>query len=321
MVTLARAFGKCQWQDPFSRRIEQPMGCDAVAPAGRITANEAHAQSPVLRRRELGALLRRLRTEKGMPVEQVADALLCSLSKVSRLETGQRGASARDIRDLCDLYEVDDAQRENLTRLAKEGRSQAWWQPYGLPYETYVGLEAAAASVHDFEPGVFPGLLQTPDYARAIQATAVPKLGADVIEQRIEERLVRQAALTRGEPPPLRLEAVMDEAILHRPVGGAKVMKAQIARVIEAAELPNVAVQVLPFEAGAHPALDSTFILLEFADPPLPGVVYVEGLVGHLFVERSEDVQRYRQVFEMLRAASLDEPKSLDLLSRKRAEY
>jgi transcriptional regulator with XRE-family HTH domain len=290
-----------------------------VAHAGRDTSNEAQAQSPVLRRRELGALLRRLRTEKGMTVEQVADALLFSSSKVSRLETGHRGASARDIRDLCNLYQVDDAQRENLTRLAREGRGQAWWQPYGLPYETYVGLEAAATWICDYEPGVFPGLLQTPEYARVIHETAVPKLSPAVIEQRIEVRLVRQAILKREKPPPPRLETIVDEAILHRPIGGPRVMGAQIDRVIEACKLPNVSVRVLPFEAGAHPALDSTFILMEFAEAP--GVVYVEGLVGHLYVQRAQDVQRYRQVFELLQAVSLDELKSLDLMSRMRAGY
>ena len=277
-------------------------------------------RSPVLRRRELGAKLRGLRTEAGMTVEQVAENLLCSPSKVSRLETGHRSASARDIRDLCDLYRVDPAQREHLTELARETKAQAWWQPYDLPYATYVGLEAEAICISDYEPGVFPGLLQTPDYARVIHEQAMPKLSSDVIEQRVEVRLVRQAALTREEPAPPKLDAIIDEAVLHRPVGGPKVMSAQISRVIEACELPNVTVRVLPFAAGAHPALDSTFILMEFEDP-MPGVVYVEGLVGHLYVERSQDVQRYRQVFERLRTTSLDQQKSLDLMSRISAAY
>ena len=278
------------------------------------------ARSPVLRRRELGAKLRALRTEAGMTVEQVAENLLCSPSKVSRLETGHRSASARDIRDLCDLYRVDPAQREHLTELARETKAQAWWQPYDLPYATYVGLEAEAICISDYEPGVFPGLLQTPDYARVIHEQAMPKLSSDVIEQRIEVRLVRQAALTREEPAPPKLDAIIDEAVLHRPVGGPKVMSAQISRVIEACELPNVTVRILPFAAGAHPALDSTFILLEFEES-VPGVVYVEGLVGHLFLERASDVQRYRQVFERLRTTSLNEQKSLDLMSSWRAMY
>jgi Domain of unknown function (DUF5753) len=170
-----------------------------------------------------------------------------------------------------------------MAKLARQGRDQAWWQPYGLPYETYVGLEAEAAHISDYEPGVFPGLLQTPDYARVIHESAMPKLSPAVIEQRIEVRLVRQAVLTREEPPPPRFTAILDEAVLHRAVGGPAVMTAQIGRVIEVSELPNVAVQVLPFGIGAHPALDSTFILLEF-DARVPGVVYVEGLVGHLYV-------------------------------------
>ena len=257
-----------------------------------------------------------------MTVEQVAEALLCSPSKVSRLETGHRGASARDIRDLSDLYQLDPAQREHLTQLARQTRGQAWWQPYGLgpPYETYVGLETAATSICDFEPGAFPGLLQTPDYARVVHEQTMSKLSPAVIEERIEVLLVRQSALTREEPAPPKLDVIIDEAVLHRAVGGPEVMSAQIGRVIEACELPNVTVRVLPFAAGAHPALDSTFILLEFEDP-VPGIVYVEGLVGQLFLERPQDVQRYRQVFERLRTTSLDEQKSLDLMSSMRSVH
>jgi transcriptional regulator with XRE-family HTH domain len=291
-----------------------------VARTGRSAAEVADTRSPVLRRRELGAMLRALRTEKGLTVEQVAESLLCSPSKVSRLETGHRGASPRDIRDLSDLYQVDPAQREHLARLAKQGRDQAWWQPYGLPYETYMGLEADARRISDYEPGVFPGLLQTPDYARAVHEAAMPKLSAAVIEQRIEVRLVRQAVLTREDPPAPQLEAIVDEAVLRRPVGGPAVMSAQIDRAIELSDLANVTIRVLPFAVGAHPALDSTFILLEFEDP-LPAVVYVEGLVGHLYVERAQDVQRYRQVFESLRNSSLDEQKSLGLMSGMSAAY
>jgi transcriptional regulator with XRE-family HTH domain len=289
-----------------------------VARAGRSTPKAADARSPVLRRRELGALLRALRTEAGLTVEQVAESLLCSPSKVSRLETGQRGASARDIRDLGNLYQLDPAQREHLTQLAMEGKGQAWWQPYDLPYETYVGLEAEATSIKDYEPGVFPGLLQTADYARAIHERALPRLSAAVIEQRIEVRQLRQAILTRQEPGPPQLWAIIDEAVLHRPIGGPAVMGSQIDHVIDVCELPNVTVQVLPFDVGAHPALDSTFIFLEFAGPVSP-VVYVEGLVGHLYVERPQDVRRYAEVFEHLRAASLNKGQSLDLMSRTSA--
>lgn len=281
----------------------------------------ADARSPVIRRRELGALLRALRTESGKTVEEVAESLLVSASKISRLETGQRGASPRDIRDLCDFYQVTDlAQREHLAALAREGRGQAWWQPYDLPYATYVGLEAAATQISDFEPGVFPGLLQIPEYSRAVHEAGMPRLSRAVIDTRLDERRRRQTILTRQDPPPPDLRAVMDEAVLHRVVGSPTVMCAQITRVMEASELPNVTVQVLPFEAGAHPALDSTFILLDFPDR-VPGVVYVEGLVGQLYLERPQDLQRYKHVFERLHVISLSQQKSLDLMSRMCHKY
>jgi transcriptional regulator with XRE-family HTH domain len=256
-----------------------------------------------------------------MTVEQVAERLLVSPSKISRLETGQRGASLRDVRDLCDLYEVtDEEERIHLAGLAKESRKPAWWQSYSLPYANYVGLEAEALRIGDFESGAIPGLLQTPDYARAIHESAMPRLAPEIIDQRVETRVVRQQILTRSVPQPPHLHAIMDEAALHRVVGGRAVMAAQIRHVIEACGLPNISVQVIPFDVGAHPALDSTFILLEFEDP-VPGVVYVEGLVGHLYLERGQDVQRYEQVFDRLRSISLSEQKSLEAMTRMGATF
>lgn len=278
------------------------------------------ARSPTVRRRELGALLRTMRTEAGMTVEQVAEALLVSPSKVSRLETGQRGVSPRDIRDLSDLYGVTDpALREHLAQLAREGRGQAWWQPFDLPYATYVGLEAEATSISDFEPGVVPGLLQLPPYARAVHEAIIPGLGPSVIDQRLAERRTRQQILTRGKDAP-RLWAIMDEAVLHREVGGPEVMRAQLGHVIKVSAQANVTVQILPFDVGAHPALDSTFILLEFADP-VPAVVYVEGLVGQVYLERPQDVDRYKQVFGRLRALSLSPEESIDLMAKMSKSY
>lgn len=276
-------------------------------------------RSPTVRRRELGTLLRTLRAQAGLTVEQVAEQLLCSPSKISRLETGQRGASARDIRDLSNIYGVQDrAQREHLTALAREGRGQAWWQPFDLPYATYVGLEAEAVTISDFEPGVFPGLLQTPAYARAVHEATIPRLAPTVIDQRIEVRRIRQEVLVREDPP--RLVAVMDEAVFHRIVGGHLVMRAQLERVVQASRLPHVTIQVIPYNAGAHPALDSTFILLEFA-APVSGVVYVDGLVGQIYLERQQDVERYKQVFAQLRALSLSPQESIDLMAEARKMY
>jgi transcriptional regulator with XRE-family HTH domain len=263
--------------------------------------------------------------DMGLTVDQVAQRLLCSPSKVSRMETGQRGATLRDVRDLCGLYGItDEAERDRWMTLAKEGKQQGWWQSYDLPYSTYVGLEAEATSVHDYDSAVVPGLLQTADYARALYEAAIPQLSMpeltrDVIDQRIEARLRRQQLLTRASDP-LCFRTVLDEAVLHRVIGSAEVMKSQLRRLVESSRLPNVTVQVVPYSAGAHPGLDSTFNILEFA-PPVPNVVYVEGLVGWIFVERPEDIQRYHLVFERLSDMALSSEDSADLIRKVSSVY
>jgi transcriptional regulator with XRE-family HTH domain len=285
---------------------------------GKGASGVTSADSPTVRRRELGVLLRTLRTEAGMTVEQVAERLMVSSSKISRLETGRRGAQPRDIRDLCDIYGVTDAAREHLMELAHEGRDQAWWQPFDLPYETYVGLEAAAVLISDYEPGVFPALLQTSEYARAIHEGALPRLSQEVMDQRIEARRLRQEVLAREEPP--QLWAVIDEAVLYRPVGNPEVMHSQLEKVIEACALPNVDVRILPESAGAHPALNSTFVILDFT-PPVPGMVYVDGLVGQIYLERPQDFERYKKVFERLSELSLSSEESVRLMRQTSIRY
>jgi transcriptional regulator with XRE-family HTH domain len=276
-------------------------------------------RSPTVRRRELGALLRALRNEKGLTVEQVAERLLCSPSKVSRMETGHGVATLRDIRDLCDLYGItDQAERDRLTRLAREGKQQGWWQSYDLDFATYVGLEAEAAGIKYYQSSIVPGLLQTPDYARAMYEAGVPKFTPERINEHIEVRLTRQRLLVQN--PPVRLEVVLDEAVLHRMVGGRAVMRAQLDRLIEVSKQPNVTMQVIPYSVGAHPAMDSTFNILEFADS-VPSVVYVEGLVGWIYVERPQDIERYQQVFEHLRTVALSPRESIELLVRIGAGY
>jgi transcriptional regulator with XRE-family HTH domain len=278
---------------------------------------EAH--SPTVRRRELGALLRALRNEKGLTVEQVAERLLCSPSKVSRMETGHGPATLRDIRDLCGLYGVtDEAERDRMTRLAVEGKQQGWWQPYELPYSTYVGLEEEATSIMTYHSGVVPGLLQTSDYARAVHEGGLPRLEPEVIELRIEERVKRRQLLARDEPP--RLELVLDEAVLHRVVGGPLVMFGQLGSIIDVSGRPNVTVQILPYDTGAHPALESDFTVIEFAGPA-PSVVYVEGLVGQIYLDRPQDADRYIEVFERLCAIALSPKDSIGLITKVRKTY
>ncbi len=254
--------------------------------------------SPTVRRRELGALLRALRTRKGWTAEQVADRLEFSASKVSRLETGQRGASARDIRDMCELYGVDGQERQHLMDLASEGKQRAWWQPLGLPYSTYVGLEAEAASISDYGLGIMPGLLQTPDYARSVVRAAVPKWVPDVVEQRVEGRMTRQQLLFSASAP--RFQAVVDESVLHRVVGSPAVMRAQLERLLELSDLPNVTLRVIPYDAGALPAGNNKFIILRFALPAISDVVFIEGLTGDLYLEEPHDVEVYNTTFRTL---------------------
>ncbi len=204
-------------------------------------------------------------------------------------------------------------------RLAREGRESAWWQAYDLDdFATYVGLETAAAAIKDYQSTVVPGLMHTPEYARAMYEADVRRHSAERIEELIDVRLTRQRILTGDHPIPF--EAVLDEAVFHRMVGGAAVMMTQIDHVIELARLPHVRVQVIPFNIGAHPAMESTFNILEFSGE-MPSVVYVEGLAGRVYFDRPQDIARYRQVFDRLCAISLNPQESTDLMLQIRTGF
>lgn len=277
-------------------------------------------RSPTLRRRELGALLRALRNRQGLTVEQVAERLLCSTSKVSRMETGQRGATLRDVRDLCEIYGVTDKDRiDHLMDLAREGKQQGWWQSYDLDYATYVGLEEAAASLSYYQSSLVPGILQTPDYARAVHEAGYQEYAPGRIDKHVDVRMRRQRLLT--QEPPLEVSVVLDEAVLHRRVGGPAVMAGQLAHLVEVAKLKSVTIQVIPFAAGAHPAMDSMFDILEFRESALPSVVYVEGLMGWLYIERPQDISRYVKVFQLLRTAALAPKESIRLIAEVQAQH
>lgn len=276
--------------------------------------------NPTLRRRELGFLLRKLRTERGLSVDDVTKRLLFSATKVSRLETGRAGASPRDIRDLCVLYEVTDpAERDRLMSLAREGKQRAWWQELALPYATYVGLEAEASSLSDYNTDIVTGLLQVEGYARALFGVTEPPLDPPVIEQRIEARMKRQVILEQAEGP--SLHCILDEGALRRPIGGAAVMRDQLARIVKAAGLPRVTFQVIPLAIGAHPALDSTFVILQFDEAMVNDVVYVEGVVGNIYMESPGDLQRYRQMFSRLRSIALSPDDSITMVNRISEAY
>jgi transcriptional regulator with XRE-family HTH domain len=278
------------------------------------------AGSPIVRRRELGFLLRRLRTDRGLSVEEVTDQLMFSPTKISRLETGRVGASPRDIRDLCDLYQVTDpAERQRLMTLAKEGKQRAWWQDYDLPYAVYVDLESEAASIRDYDSNVITGLMQSEAYARAIHQAIEPPLDEATIEQRVEARIKRRALLTQDDGPSFHF--ILDEVALRRPVGGPAVMRAQLERIVEFADLPKITFQLIPLEIGAHPGMDSTFAILEFDEDLVNDVVYIEGLIGNVYLENPAELKRYKQVFSRLCALALSPEESIALVEGIVAAY
>jgi transcriptional regulator with XRE-family HTH domain len=265
----------------------------------------------------VGARLRRLRTEMGMTREEAAEAIRSSEWKIHRLENGQVGFKDRDIVDLLRLYEVTDPEEvAEFVTLAREANTPGWWRHYGdlLPswFRTYVDLEAAAALIRTYEGQFVPGLLQTDEYMRAVVQGAHLEDEDEDLGRRVRLRMARQTLLTREQPP--RLWAVVDEAALRRPVGGRGVMRGQLERLLEASKLPNVTLQVLPFAAGAHPAMVGSFSILRFADQELPDVVYLEHLTSASYLNKSEEVDRYLHVMESICVRAAPPERTVELL-------
>jgi Domain of unknown function (DUF5753) len=235
------------------------------------------------------------------------------------METGHGLATPRDIRDLCDLYDVaDEAEREHMMRLAHESKQQGWWHSHELDFGTYVGLEEAAVATMYYHSTTIPGLFQTADYARAVHEVVVPKLRPERIDELVDVRMTRQRRLLRGNPP--HFTAILDEAALHRVVGGREVMAAQLDKVLRMSAQPKIVIQVLPYEAGAHPAMESNFSIIELP-APTPGVVFVEGLIGSVYLDRAQDLDRYHAVFEQLQAVALTPKDTADLIARVSRAY
>ncbi|MEV0391815.1 helix-turn-helix domain-containing protein [Polymorphospora rubra] len=272
-------------------------------------------RSPTVRRRRLGAELRRRRDDAGVTIEMVAERLDCSSSKISRIETGHTSATPRDVADMLAIYGVVGPEGEELVQIAREARQKGWWHPYSTVLTgAYVGLEAAAHSVRAYEQQVVPGLLQTGDYAKAMIRSARPDITAEEVERRVRVRLQRQSLLTQDDP--IEVWVVLDEAVVSRPVGGDEVMRAQLARLVEAADLPNVTLQILPFEVGAHAGMDGTFTILDFAEARDPGVVYAENATGGLFLEKAEELRKYVFIFDHIRAAALRPEESVAAIAK-----
>ncbi|MFF5921722.1 helix-turn-helix domain-containing protein [Streptomyces flavochromogenes] len=272
--------------------------------------------NPTVRRRRLGQELRKLREAKNMTAEQVAERLLVSQSKISRLENGRRSISQRDVRDLCGVYEVEDERMvDSLMQMAKDSRQQGWWHAFGdIPYSVYIGLETDAESLRMYEPQIIPGLLQTHAYAEAVITGALPESTPADIEKRVTVRTRRQERI-RDEERPLRLWAVIDEGALHRIVGSRQLMVEQLEHLIEQSHLPHVTVQVIPFEMGAHPGISGQYSILEFPDTSDSSVVYIEGVTSDLYLEKAQDVGKYSVMYEHLRAQALNVEQTRDYIS------
>lgn len=275
-------------------------------------------RSPTLRRRELGRRLRDLRGDR--TIQDVAAALRVSPPTISRMETGARAATPRNINALCDLYGVNDSMRAQLLTLGREASEQGWWHKYGdLAIDPLIGLEMAAAQISMHEAANIPWAFQTEEYARAIIKGTLPRIDDAVRDERVAARMTRQKLLHGTNPP--RLLALIDESAFHRSVGGNKTMKEQLTKTLEVAAAPNVTMRVVPFDVGAHPGLNNAFTLLEFDDPDQPPIVFVENLAGNLFLESDAELDRYREALDYLKTNALSTAESAKWIKQIRKKF
>ncbi|GKQ35419.1 helix-turn-helix transcriptional regulator [Streptomyces sp. A012304] len=277
---------------------------------------------PAVRRRKLGAELRALRARAGLTSGEAARLVGWHQSKVSRIETGTSGTKPADVRLLLDAYGVRDPQlRDLMLALAGSdgdgGGRDHWWHAYRgvLPpaYRDFISLESQAGAMRTLETTVVPGLLQTPEYARAVTRATVEGVDEDRLDAAVAVRLARQEVL-RADPP-LRLCAVLDEAVLRREVGGPEVMARQRERLVEAARLPQVTLQVLPFTAGAHVGVTGPFVIFSFSSTSDLDVVVLDHLTSSLYLDRKEDLRAYTEAFNALRALALSPEDSLEYIT------
>ncbi|MEV5537787.1 helix-turn-helix transcriptional regulator [Saccharopolyspora shandongensis] len=283
---------------------------DAAGPGG----------SPTARRIILGAQLRRLREAAEIAPADAAYAIRGSESKISRMELGRVGFKERDVADLLTMYGVNDpAEREHFLRLVAESKQPGWWNRYAeaMPpwFQDYVGLEGVASRIQTYELQFVPGLLQTEAYAMAVASSGHPKLADDETRRRVSLRMKRQRLLARPDAP--RLWAVIDESVLHRPIGGAAVLRAQIDHLLEMTKLPNIALQVVPFSLSGY-AAEGSFTMLRFNEPELPDVVYLEHLGGALYLDKREEIEWYGRTLDRLMVDARTPEQTRQLLRKAR---
>lgn len=274
---------------------------------------------PTVLRILLGTQLRRLRESAKVSREDAAEAIRASHAKISRLELGRVSFKKRDVADLLTLYGVDDPdERENFFHLVEQANNQGWWHKYAdlVPswFEVYIGLEEAASIIRTYEVQFVPGLLQTRDYARAVTSLGHPDVHPDEIDRRVNLRMTRQELLTRRNAP--RIWAVVDEAVLRRPLGGPQVMREQLQHLLEVTENPNITLQVVPFRLGGHAAAGGPFTILRFSEPDLPDIVYLEQLTSALYLDKTDDIDNYMAVMDRLSVEALPRTNTANFINK-----
>ncbi|MBF6135749.1 helix-turn-helix domain-containing protein [Nocardia otitidiscaviarum] len=293
-------------------------------------ANSPSAAS-TLPRRQLGRYLRDWRTQAGLTIAEAAKLMEWGASTLQRLEKGNADRIRTiDIQELCRIYGIPDEIAEGLKGLAQQAAVKSWWHSYGdlIPenFDVYVGLEASAQQLSCYQSELVPGLLQTADYARALNRLGYPDDSEAELERRVQLRMQRQALITRRHHP-ASVAMVLHESVLHRLVGSAKVMAAQVRHLAELSTRDNVALRILPFSAGVPLGLSTgPFVILEFGtdgrgQPVEPPVVYVEGFTGDLYLERQGDVQRYSRALDCLERCASDIQTSRNLLRQVAKEF
>jgi transcriptional regulator with XRE-family HTH domain len=270
----------------------------------------------------LGTQLRRLREAAGITRVDAAYAIRSSESKMSRLELGKVGFKERDVADLLTMYGVSDpAEREAFLEMVKQSNQPGWWHRYNdvIPswFTDYVGLEESASPIQTYEHQFVPGLLQTPEYARAVMSHGRPELVTDDVEHRVALRMRRQSVLARPNAP--RLWVVIDESVLHRPIGGRQVLRAQLDALLEHTQLPHISLQILTYQYSGY-AAESAFTMLRFAEDDLPTIVYVEHLTGAFYLDRLDEIEVYGRVLDRLAVDAETPENSRQLLMKMRAE-
>jgi transcriptional regulator with XRE-family HTH domain len=280
--------------------------------------------SPTVRGRRLKYELRRLREQRDMTIEQVAELTEgdTTASAISRWERGDRRIRPVDLRRLLAIYGVEGDEHDVLMALAREARTRGWWQSYNsdaVPewFQVFIGLESEAATIHEYDAELIPGLLQTEDYYRSFMLAAPAVGDVATIERKIAVRKARQERLSADDAPGVWV--VLNEAVTRRIVGGPDVMRRQLERVAELAERPNISVQLLQFRSGAHPAMDGSFTILGFPEPLDPDVVYQESQAGSLYLEKEPEVERYQGMFTHLVASAAGPEDSRRMISEAAA--